>query len=148
MFWQKKKCMHTSLKLTFNIYRVDITKNKASGLEANCLWLVKSPPDIMPGHSAAHQTVRLTCKTLSEWNDYLGFLFPSFRIYAILRILWYWFWNSFFKESQTFNESVGIRDVKMSRPILGVEYLGKQDLGLNYASDSIIISPSDVEQKV
>lgn len=52
------------------------------------------------------------------------------------------------KESQTFNESVGIRDVKMSRPILGVEYLGKQDLGLNYASDSIIISPSDVEQKV
>ena len=58
--------VHVIKLLTFNIYRINVTKTKASGLETNCFLLVESFPGDRHGPSALHQIVRLTCKSPYE----------------------------------------------------------------------------------
>lgn len=61
MFQQKKVYVRIIKIWTFNIYRIDITKNKAGDLETNYFLLFEPFPGDTHGHSALHQIVRLTC---------------------------------------------------------------------------------------
>lgn len=65
-FGQRNSIGTCNQTLTFNIYRIDVTKTKASGLETNCFLLVESFPGDRHGPSALHQIVRLSCKSPYE----------------------------------------------------------------------------------